>query len=100
MHITKSISGKAIRLTDERWVHIVEGHPEMAGYLNDVVLTVASPDVVFKGGNNELLTSIYIRTNKALVVVYKEEERDGFIITAFFTSKMEQFLKREMVWQK
>ena len=37
--------------------------------------------------------------NKFLAVVYKEiSERDGFIITAYFTSKIE--LEREViVWQ-
>ena len=49
---------------------------------------------------NYLHPLTYELYNKALVVVYKEEERDGFIITAFFTSKMEQVLKREMVWRK
>jgi len=45
----KSIAGKTIRLTDERWPHIVEGHPEMAGYLNDVLLAVAAPDKIIEG---------------------------------------------------
>ena len=100
MHFSKSITGKTIRLTDERWVHIVEGHPEMAGYLNDVLLAIDSPDLVVEGGNNELLASIYKRPDKLLVVVYKEVDNDGFIITAFFTSKIDQLLKRKIQWRK
>jgi hypothetical protein len=100
VHLSKSISGKTIRLTDERWVHIVEGHPEMAGYLNDVLFTIASPDLLLKGGDNEVLASIYKRPDKLLVVVYNEAENDGFVITAFFTSKIDQLLKRKILWQK
>ena len=100
MHFAKSISGKTIRLTDERWVHIVEGHPEMAGYLNEVLLAIDSPDLVVEGGNNELLALIYKRLDKLLVVVYKETDNDGFIITAFFTSKIDQLLKRTIRWKR
>jgi len=35
-----------------------------------------------------------------LVVVYKELENDGFIITAFITKKVDKVLKRGIVWQK
>jgi len=53
-----------------------------------------------EGGNAELLALMYVRPDKLLVVVYKEESNDGFIITSFFTSKVESLLKRKIVWQK
>jgi len=43
---TISVSGKIIRLPDERWVHIVERHPEMTGHLEDVLLAVTVPDFI------------------------------------------------------
>jgi hypothetical protein len=95
-----SISGKTIRLPDERWVHIVEGHPEIAGNLNDVLLAVAFPDFVVEGNADELLAAIFKQENKLLVVIYKENTEDGFIITAYFTSKTEKFLNRKILWQK
>jgi hypothetical protein len=96
----KSISGKIIRLPDERWLHIVEGHPEIAGNLNDVLFAVASPDFVVEGNANELLAAIFKKENKLLVVIYKENTEDGFIITAYFTSKVEKLLNRKILWQK
>ncbi len=72
----------------------------MAGFLNDVILAVDSPDVVVEGGNNELLALVYKRADKLLVVAYKEENDEGFIITSFFTSKIDQLLKRKIKWQK
>jgi hypothetical protein len=100
VHVTKGISGKIVRLTDERWVHIVEGHPEMAGSLNEVLLAVNNPDFVVEGGNDELLALLFKRSDKLLAVVYKEDNNNGFIITAFFTSKIDQLLKRKIKWQK
>jgi hypothetical protein len=64
MDIVKSINGVPIRLTEERWVHIIENHDDMAGYYDEVL------------GVN-----------------------DGFIITAYFTSKIK--LEREVIiWQQ
>ena len=89
-----------IRLPDERWLHIVEGHPEMAGHLHDVLLAVAVPDLLIQGGADEILAIVYSRTDKLLVVAYKEMDIEGFIITAFFTKRPEQLLKRKILWQK
>ncbi|SFQ04448.1 hypothetical protein [Parafilimonas terrae] len=100
MNTTKSITGKTIRLTDERWLLMVEGHPEMAGHLHDVLLTVAAPDIVLQGSADELLAATYNRADKLLVVVYKETECDGFILTAYFTKRIDKILKRKIVWQK
>ena len=36
--------------------------------------------------------------DKSLVVVYKELEADGFIITAFLTNKTHYLTKRKQVW--
>jgi uncharacterized protein YuzE len=33
VHETRSIHGNTIRLTPERWQHISQNHPEMAGFL-------------------------------------------------------------------
>ena len=100
MFAVDSISGKTIRLPDERWVHIVERHPEMAGHLEEVLLAVATPDFVLKGGDDELLAVMPLSENKWLVAVYKENSADGFVITAYITGKTEKLFKREILWQK
>ena len=81
-------------------MHIVEGHPEMAGHLNDVLLAIAAPEMIFQGGLDELLATVITDKNKWLVVVYKENETVGFILTAYFTSKINKLLKRKILWQK
>lgn len=100
MQETRSISGKTIRLPEERWLHIIEGHPEMEGHLHDVLLTVAKPDIILQGRKGELLAAVYNRNDKLLVVVYKETETDGFILTARFTKQIKKLLKQPLLWQK
>ena len=99
--IGKAISknGIPIRLTEERWFHIVENHDELAGLSDEVLLTVEDPDFIVKGWIDELLAIRKIN-QKHIVVVYKEVENDGFIITAFLTKKVDKILKRGIVWQK
>ncbi len=97
--IAVSKNGVPIRLTEERWFHIVENHDELAGLSDDVLITVEDPDYIVRGWTDELLAVRKIN-DKYLVVVYKELENDGFIITAFITKKVDKVLKRGIVWQK
>ena len=75
----------------------------MAGNISNILETINSPDCIVKGTKNEFIAlRHYPKTNlgnKYCVVVYKEN-KDGFIITAFFTSKPETIRKRGIIWQK
>ncbi len=89
-----------IRLTDERWTHIVEEHCELAGTRLEVLDAVANPSRILAGGAGELLTVQETITGEHLVVVYREVENDGFIITAFITSKTKSPNRRNQLWPK
>ena len=103
IEFTKSISGKVIRLTLRQWFHIVESHDYMAGNISNILETINSPDYIVKGSKDEFIAlRHYSQTDlgeKHCVVVYKEN-KDGFVITAFFTSKPETIIKRGVIWQK
>ena len=43
MEVPVSKNGKSIRITDERWTHVVESHDYMAGNRDLVVETVEDP---------------------------------------------------------
>ena len=87
----------------ERWSHIVESHDYMAGHLDLVVETLADPDYVVAGVRGELLAlKRYDHTAigpKHMVVAYREHERDGFVVTAFITSKADKLGKRGLQWR-
>ena len=96
--IVLSRNNVPIRLTDERWVHITEEHCELAGMRLEVLDTVANPLRILVGGAEELLALREISLGKYLVVVYREFEKDGFIITAFLTSKTQSINRRKQLW--
>lgn len=97
MNTAQSINKVPIRLTDERWFHIVENHNDLAGYYDEILFTIESPDFILKGYKDAFITVRKIQ-NKFLSVVYKElSENDGFVITAYFTSDIK---KEAIIWQK
>jgi hypothetical protein len=98
MDVVISKSGVPIRLTDERWFHIVENHDDVAGYYDDVLETVEDPDLILRGYRGALIAVRQLRGRKYLAVIYKEVSRkDGFIITAYFTSEISRRIIR---WRK
>jgi hypothetical protein len=93
-----SKNGAAIRLTDERWSHITEEHAELAGLKWDVLETVSEPERILAGGADELLTLKKQSDGKFLVVVYRENADDGFVITAFLTRREASLNRRKQLW--
>jgi hypothetical protein len=96
-----SVSGKRIRLTDERWRHIERRHPELRGSRENVLEAVRDPNFVVKGRYGEALavrSPAIGRSGICLVVVYRESSKDGFIITAFLTSDVRDLEQRERLW--
>ena len=55
MDIAISKAGVPIRLTDERWHHIVEHHDDLAGYYDEVLVTVEDPDIILRGYGGTLV---------------------------------------------
>lgn len=50
LDVVKSVNGVPIRLTFERWFeHIVERHPYMKGYYEDVLEAVERPEFILRG---------------------------------------------------
>lgn len=91
--------GVPIRLTDERWLHIVEEHSELAGLLESVLDTVENADAVYEGAGGEMFAAKRVNDGKHLVVVYREtSQTDGFIITAFLTRRTSYLERRRRVW--
>lgn len=98
MDIAYSIDQVPIRLTHERWFHIVENHDELAGYYDSVLAAVEDPEFVLRGYGGSLIAVRSYGRRGYLMVVYKQLKRDdGFIITAYFTRKLN---RKQVVWKK
>ncbi|MBI4641378.1 MAG: hypothetical protein HY731_11830 [Candidatus Tectomicrobia bacterium] len=103
MLIVRSRNGVPIRLTDERWKHIMQRHTEMADQYERVLETVSEPDLIQEGDFGELLGGRFYSTtpltSKFLVIAYREVSlEDGFILTAYFTSRMSR--RRVTIWKR
>jgi hypothetical protein len=100
MDIVLSRGGVPIRLTEERWFHITENHDDLAGHYDDVLYAIEDPDYIIEGYKGALIALKKFTKTRFLAVVYREiSKQDGFVITAYFTSKLD--LRKEVVlWQK
>lgn len=103
MLIVYSRNGVPVRLTEERWRHIVRRHIEMSAQRERILETVAEPDMIQKGDYGELLAIRFYPetplTSKFLVVAYQEVSSvDGFILTAYLTSRPSS--RRETLWKR
>jgi len=98
-----SVNGVNIRLTDERWEHIVRGHPEMARERERVLQSLESPDVVQAGDFGEFLAArrwpVTSLGSKFVVVAYREvNQSDGFVLTAYLARRLSG--SRRIVWKR
>jgi hypothetical protein len=96
--IKKEKFGRLIRLTDERWQHIIERHPEVEGYLAKIQSTIRYPDIIVKNqyNKNERYYHKYFKSLKNHFIIIVEYEKN-FIITAFISRKIK---KGEILWKK
>ncbi len=102
MTFFKAKLDKTILLDEKRIEHIFE-HPEMKSQLSKIKETLENPDEIRESlcvKSVWLFYKFYLKTpvtNKYMLVVTKILNKDGFVITAFFTDKIK---KDEIIWKK
>ena len=79
--IKKEKFGQIIRLTEERWHHIVERHPEIEGQLAKIQSTIQNPDLIVKNRYNkkERYYHRYFKSLKNYLIVIVEYEKNYFV---------------------
>jgi hypothetical protein len=93
-----SVNGVPIRLTEERWEHLVSNKPYMESYYEKVLDAIERPTWAEQGYAGALVAILTLGKREYLHVVYRELSReDGFIITAFIAQKAN---RRNRVWPK
>ena len=98
MDTTDSVNDVPIRLTAERWYHIVENHDDVAGHYDDVLTTIENPDFVMRSYGGSLIAVRGAGRGQYLCVVYKElNDEDGFVISAYFTARIN---RKRVVWRR
>ena len=97
MEVAFSKNGVPIRLSYERWYHIVENHDDLVSHFHEILDAIEGPDFVARGSHGALKAVKNMGKQRWMVVVYRESSRqEGFVITAYFLSKRP---KGEVVWR-
>ena len=96
--VISGFTGLPIRLTTERWQHILEEHPELEDKDSEILQAIEIPEKIYEGNNGELLAVREVEPGKIIVVVYKEDSPEGFVITAFYTRRIRSLERRKQVW--
>jgi len=77
--------GRSVRLTHERWAHVLERHPELEDHIADVLATVERPDRTqpARVRGEEWFFREGVGPSRRLQVVVALSGQDGHIVTAF-----------------
>ena len=95
-------------MTKTTWLDkILKDHPELGKreeFVNEVKRTVEDPDFIVSGWFGEYLAlkfcEIAPKRPKYLCVVYRELNKEGFVITTFFISEPYRLLRRGVLWER
>ncbi|MBM4430183.1 MAG: hypothetical protein FJ026_07550 [Chloroflexi bacterium] len=76
----------------------MENNDELAGHYDDVLATIESPDFVRRSYGNSLIAARGYGRKRYLMVVYRQlSAEDGFVITAYFTTKLD---RKKAIWKR
>ncbi len=93
-----SINGVPIRVTEERWEHVVDARPYMQPYFGTVLDTIERPTYVLRGDGGTLKAVLALARKKYFCVIYREiGSTDGFMITAYISEKLD---KGKIIWPR
>ncbi|MBI2655436.1 hypothetical protein HYX06_03365 [Candidatus Woesearchaeota archaeon] len=86
-------TGRKIHLSDERWKHLNQEHPEVAPYLEDIKETLKTPLKITAYEYDENVKYYYKyfkerEVAKYLLVIVKYLNNHGFIVTAYFVKNI------------
>lgn len=93
-----SVNGIKIRLPEERWHHIIQRHADLANQQALLLQTISAPIRIVQGNEGALMAIRELKPRKWLVVIYKEGNTDGFVVTAFSTRKINSLNRRQQIW--
>ena len=94
VEVIRASDGGLVRLTDKRVVKILRDHDEMAGNMDAIPATLASPDAV-TCSKSDPDVSLYYKLHddtgygtKYVCVVVCESIEDRFVLTAYLTGRV------------
>jgi hypothetical protein len=91
---------RRIILSEERWNHIIDTHPEIKGLLKELEGALIDPDTIKRSVYNEKVVLFYrhyehIYEGKHICVVIQLDEE--LIVTAYITDRIK---RGDVIWKK
>ncbi len=99
-----SFSSAMIRLTQERWNHIINRHPELEEYESLIKNCLKEPDEVFSDNNKDYIVAKNCQkedfiTDWLVIYIRMVNGEDGFIKTLHGSSE-KKFKRGKRKWQQ
>jgi hypothetical protein len=93
-----SVHGAWIRLGQERWEHITAGHPEVGTDPRQLLRAISTPLEIRAGREGTLMAVAEVGVRRWIVVIYREDGSDGFVVTAMANSRYAWMERRPKLW--
>ncbi|MCS6936929.1 MAG: hypothetical protein NZ610_05735 [Candidatus Bipolaricaulota bacterium] len=98
----RSVLGRVVELTEERWEHIRFEHPIMQDQLAKIRETLRSPDVIKRSNYDPEVVLFYkfyemLEGGKHVTVVVKWSPKRSFVLTAYLTDRVK---KGATIWPR
>jgi hypothetical protein len=91
---TEDKNGKLIRLTNKQHSHIMDEHPYMHKYIEEIKETLKKPDKISSYSFDEDVHYFYKgyknleKPNKFILVIVKYLNGEGYVISSYLTQKI------------
>jgi len=95
--------GKKISLTEGKYEHVYQRHPEVFGEINKMKKTLASPQILRRSLYDEKVWLFYRLfkktpvTEKYLMVAVRIFNNEGMVVTSYFTDRIKM---GEEIWRE
>jgi hypothetical protein len=91
---------RRIELSDVRWIHIIETHPEIKEFIKELEGVLIEPELIKRSVYNENVVLFYkhykhIYLGKYMCVIVRLDEKS--IITAYITDRIKS---GDVIWKK
>ena len=92
----EDLHGRKIKLTAERWTHIVLRHPEVSVHFNDISSVLNDPDIIIRSRFEEN-ARLYHKKYKDYYLVVVVDTFKKFVVTAYASYHIK---KGDLEWKK
>ncbi|PIV54212.1 hypothetical protein COY52_10800 [Candidatus Desantisbacteria bacterium CG_4_10_14_0_8_um_filter_48_22] len=90
-----------ITLSQQRWIHIIQEHPEVKEYIKEIETVLKDPDLI-KESKKDREVYLYYRFFKEIlkgkyIIVVVKKIMLSFVVTCYITDRIKE---GDIIWEK